>query len=54
MIKEKYLGAYMKTARVFAELSTARRKQVGAVVVKDDRIISIDRKSTRLNSSHFL
>ena len=41
MIKEKYLGAYMKTAKVFAELSTARRKQVGAVVVKDDRIISI-------------
>ena len=36
MIKEKYLGAYMKTARVFAELSTARRKRVGAVVVKDD------------------
>ena len=41
MIKEKYLGAYMKTARVFAELSSSRRKQVGAVVVKDDRIISI-------------
>ena len=41
MIKEKYLGAYMKTARVFAELSTSKRKQVGAVVVKDDRIISI-------------
>jgi len=41
MIKEKYLGAYMKTARVFAELSTAKRKQVGAVVVKDNRIISI-------------
>jgi len=31
----------MKTARVFAELSSSRRKQVGAVVVKDDRIISI-------------
>ena len=41
MIKEKYLGAYMKTARVFAELSTAKRKKVGAVVVKDNRIISI-------------
>ena len=41
MIKEKYLGAYMKTARVFAELSTSKRKQVGAVIVKDDRIISI-------------
>lgn len=41
MIKEKYLGAYMQTARVFAELSSATRKRVGAVVVKDDRIISI-------------
>ena len=41
MIKEKYLGAYMKTARVFAELSSAKRKHVGAVIVKDDRIISI-------------
>jgi dCMP deaminase len=41
MIKEKYLGAYMKTARVFAELSASKRKQVGAVIVKDDRIISI-------------
>ena len=41
MIKEKYLGSYMKTARVFAELSNAKRKRVGAVVVKDDRIISI-------------
>ena len=41
MIKEKYLGAYMKTARVFAELSSSKRKRVGAVVVKDNRIISI-------------
>lgn len=41
MIKEKYLGAYMKTARIFAELSSAKRKHVGAVIVKDDRIISI-------------
>jgi dCMP deaminase len=31
----------MKTARVFAELSHARRLHVGAIVVKDDRIISI-------------
>lgn len=41
MIKEKYLGAYMKTARLFAEHSSAIRKQVGAVIVKNDRIISI-------------
>ena len=31
----------MDTARIFAELSHARRLHVGAIVVKDDRIISI-------------
>lgn len=31
----------MKTARLFAEHSSAVRKKVGAVIVKDDRIISI-------------
>ena len=31
----------MKTAKTFAELSHARRLHVGAIVVKDDRIISI-------------
>jgi dCMP deaminase len=31
----------MKTAEVFAECSTATRLHVGAIVVKDDRIISI-------------
>ena len=31
----------MKTAETFAELSSARRLHVGAIVVKDDRIISI-------------
>ena len=41
MIKEKYISAYMQTAKIFAELSSAKRKHVGAVVVKDDRIISI-------------
>lgn len=41
MIKEKYLGTYMKTAKLFAEHSYAKRRKVGAVIVKDDRIISI-------------
>ena len=41
MIKEKYLGTYMKVAQLFAEHSSAKRKKVGAVIVKDDRIISI-------------
>ena len=31
----------MRTAEIFAELSHARRLHVGAIVVKDDRIISI-------------
>ena len=40
-MKQKLLNAYMKTAETFAECSTARRLHVGAVIVKDDRIISI-------------
>jgi len=40
-MKQKLKEAYMKTAETFAELSYARRLHVGAIVVKDDRIISI-------------
>lgn len=40
-MKRKLIHAYMDTAHRFAELSTARRLHVGAIVVKDDRIISI-------------
>lgn len=40
-MKQKFKEAYMKTAETFAELSHARRLHVGAIVVKDDRIISI-------------
>jgi dCMP deaminase len=40
-MKEKLKRAYMQTAEIFAELSHARRLHVGAIVVKDDRIISI-------------
>jgi dCMP deaminase len=40
-VKQKLINAYMKTAETFAELSHARRLHVGAIVVKDDRIISI-------------
>ena len=40
-MKAKLVEAYMKTAETFAELSHARRLHVGAIVVKDDRIISI-------------
>jgi dCMP deaminase len=40
-MKQKLKQAYMATAETFAELSHARRLHVGAIVVKDDRIISI-------------
>ena len=40
-MKQKLITAYMKTAEIFAELSHARRLHVGAIIVKDDRIISI-------------
>ena len=36
----------MKTAETFAELSYAQRMHVGAIVVKDDRIISIGYNGT--------
>jgi dCMP deaminase len=40
-MKAKFKQAYMDVAARFAQLSSAVRLQVGAIVVKDDRIISI-------------
>jgi dCMP deaminase len=40
-MKDKFIQAYMDVAERFAQLSSATRLQVGAIVVKDDRIISI-------------
>ena len=40
-MKRKFVEAYMDVAERFAKLSSAKRLQVGAIVVKDDRIISI-------------
>jgi dCMP deaminase len=42
----KFKLAYMDTAKRFAELSRARRKKVGAIIVKDDRILSIGYNGT--------
>ena len=40
-MKKKLSDAYMRSAEIFAELSSARRLHVGAIIVKDNRIISI-------------
>ncbi len=40
-MKPKIINAHMQVAEIYAKLSTARRLQVGSIIVKDDRIISI-------------
>jgi dCMP deaminase len=40
-MKPKHQTAHMRAAHIYAELSSAKRLKVGALVVKDDRIISI-------------
>jgi len=40
-MKQKFIDAYMDVAHRFAQLSSAKRLKVGAIIVKDDRIISI-------------
>ncbi len=40
-MNSKHIAAYMQTAETFAQCSTARRAKVGAIIVKDNRIISI-------------
>ena len=40
-MKQKFIDAHMKAAEVYAELSSAKRLQVGCVIVKDNTIIGI-------------
>lgn len=45
-IKTKWIEAYMDVAFRFSKLSHARRLKVGALIVKDNRIISIGYNGT--------
>ena len=45
-LKHKFLTAYFRTADAFARLSSAKKLQVGCIIVKDDRIISIGYNGT--------
>ena len=40
-MKQKFKSVYMKVAKDFAHLSHARKLKVGAIIVKDNRIISV-------------
>ena len=43
---DKWQSAYIDVAQRFAELSSCERKKVGAIIVKDNRIISIGYNGT--------
>jgi dCMP deaminase len=45
-LKQKWIKAYIDVAERFSELSSATRLKVGALVVKDNRIISIGYNGT--------
>lgn len=40
-MKDKFIPMYMEIAEIVSKQSSAKRLQVGAIIVKDDRIISI-------------
>jgi len=40
-MKQKFIDAHMEVAEVYSQLSSAKRLQVGCVIVKDDTIIGI-------------
>ena len=40
-MKEKFIQAHLKAAEAYAQLSSAKRLQVGCVIVKDNTIIGI-------------
>ncbi len=40
-MKTKFIEAHMKVAETYAQLSSAKRLQVGSVIVKNDTIIGI-------------
>lgn len=48
-MKEKFKAAFMDVAERFSQLSSAKRLQVGAIIVKEDRIVSINTVLTNRN-----
>ena len=46
MMKDKFKQVYMNVAKEFAGLSQSRKLQVGAIMVKDNRILSVGYNGT--------
>jgi deoxycytidylate deaminase len=45
-MKDRFVATYLEMAETFAKLSHASRLKVGAIIVKDDRIISLGYNGT--------
>ena len=45
-MKQKFIDAHMQAAEVYAKLSSAKRLQVGCVIVKENTIIGIGYNGT--------
>ena len=45
-IVNKYISAHIKVAEIYSSLSSAERLKVGAIIVKDNRVISIGYNGT--------
>ena len=45
-MKDKFIQAHLKVAETYSRLSYARRLKVGAIIVKDSRVISIGYNGT--------
>ena len=48
-MKDRFVQAHMKVAKIYADLSYAKHKKVGAVIVRNDRILSIGYNGTPAN-----
>jgi dCMP deaminase len=51
-MKNKFISAHLEVARVYGRLSSAKRLQVGCIIVKDDRIISIGYNGMPIGASN--
>ena len=45
-LKDKHIRAHMEVTHIYAKLSTANRRKVGCILVKDGRVISIGYNGT--------
>lgn len=50
---QQIINAHLKAAEAYAELSYAKRLKVGALIVKEDRVISTGRNGTPVGRDNF-